>query len=886
MHFTLHPRRLLEYLREAQPVPHAAEMLLSGARAEPEALLHRLQTQPGGLSAEEAAKRLVQQGPNVLPGQRSPGPLTLFWRSVRNPVVVLLAVLSGVSFATGDLRAGGMMLLMMLLGVGLKLFQELRAENAASRLKSLISVHASVRREGRVQEVPVSHLVPGDVVELVAGDLVPADVRLLATRDLFVAQGSLTGESLPVEKFATCGETTTQPLELHNVAFLGSSVASGTATAVVLATGPETFLGGVARSLSLEHPSTAFDEGIARFTWLMVTFAVVLVPLVFLITGWTKGSWGDAFFFAVAVAVGLTPEMLPMIVTVCLSHGALTLSRKQVIVKRISAIQNLGAMDVLCTDKTGTLTQDRVILERYCDVSLRRDPEILRLAYLNSHFQTGLRSVLDQAVLAHTDAHPPGSLDEFQKVDEIPFDFQRRVMSVVVRTPAGADRLICKGAPEAVFARCTHFELKGQVAQLDLPHIDELRQEYERLSSDGFRVLAIATRESEARVWPGGQSTAWSARDEAGLTLRGYVAFLDPPKESAGAALQELRREGIVVKVVTGDNELVARKVCRDVGLPVQGTLLGSELDTLSAEELSRRVVETTLFARVSPLHKQRIIEVLRAQGHVVGFLGDGINDAPALHAADLGISVDSAVDVAKATADMILLEKSLLVLSAGVIEGRKVFANILKYVRMGASSNFGNMLSVVGASALVPFLPMAPIQILANNLLYDVSQTAIPTDDVDPELIEKPRPWDLRQLTRFILAVGPCSSLFDYSTYLVLLYGFGCAAVGTPEERQQSMQLFQTGWFVESLLTQTLIIHIIRTNRVPFLQSHPSWALGVMSVCVAGVGLVLPFTPLGTSLGFIPLPAAWWPFLLVTLMGYALLTQGVKMWLLRRGWI
>ena len=430
-----------------------------------------------------------------------------------------------------------------------------------------------------------------------------------------------------------------------------------------------------------------------------------------------------------------------MIETVCLSHGALVLSRKQVIVKRISAIQNLGAMDVLCTDKTGTLTQDRVILERYCDVELRSDPEILRLAYLNSHFQTGLRSVLDQAVLAHTEQHSPGRIDEFFKVDEIPFDFQRRVMSVVVRTPEGIDRLICKGAPEAVFTRCTHYARDGEVQPFDQSHLKELRPEYERLSADGFRVLAIATRETAPRELPGREASAWSPHDEAGLTLRGYVAFLDPPKESAASALEALRRDGIEVKVLTGDNELVARKVCRDVGLPVPRTMLGSDMDALDPAELAERVRETTLFARVSPLHKQRIIEVLRAQGHVVGFLGDGINDAPALHAADLGISVDSAVDVAKATADMILLEKSLLVLSAGVIEGRKVFANILKYVRMGASSNFGNMLSVVRASALVPFLPMAPVQILANNLLYDLSQTAIPTDEVDVELIEKHPP-------------------------------------------------------------------------------------------------------------------------------------------------
>lgn len=886
MHFTLHPRRLVEYLREERPVPHAGDMLLRGARADVPDLLANLGTRLEGLTASEAGKRLTQQGPNVLPGQRAPGALPLLWRSVRNPVVVLLAILSAISFATGDPRAGGMMVLMMILGVGLKLYQEVRAENAAARLKALISVKATARRDGEPCEIPVSHLVIGDVIELVAGDLIPADVRLLSTRDLFVAQGALTGESLPVEKFPTCGEATTQPLELHNVAFLGSSVSSGTATAVVLATGAGTFLGGVAESLSLEHPATAFDEGIARFTWLMVMFTLVLVPLVFVINGLTKGNWSEAFFFAVAVAVGLTPEMLPMIVTVCLSHGALVLSRQQVIVKRISAIQNLGAMDVLCTDKTGTLTQDRVILEFYCDVQLRSDPEILRLAYLNSHFQTGLRSVLDQAVLAHTGQHSPGRIDEFRKVDEIPFDFQRRVMSVVVRTPEGTERLICKGAPEAVFARCSHYAREDAVLPLDQGHLEELRPEYERLSADGFRVLAIATRETAPRALPGREATAWSPQDEAGLTLRGYIAFLDPPKESAGSALEALRREGIEVKVLTGDNELVARKVCRDVGLPVPRTMLGSEIDALEPAELAERVRETTLFARVSPLHKQRIIEVLRAQGHVVGFLGDGINDAPALHAADLGISVDSAVDVAKATADMILLEKSLLVLSAGVIEGRKVFANILKYVRMGASSNFGNMLSVVGASALVPFLPMAPVQILANNLLYDLSQTAIPTDEVDAELIEKPRPWDLRELTRFILAVGPCSSVFDYTTYLVLLYWFGCAAVGTPGEREQSLRVFQTGWFVESLLTQTLIIHIIRTNRFPFLQSRSSWALAVMSVCVAAVGLALPSTSLGNSLGFTALPPGYWGFLCVTLLGYALLTQGVKGWLLRRGWI
>jgi P-type Mg2+ transporter len=609
-----------------------------------------------------------------------------------------------------------------------------------------------------------------------------------------------------------------------------------------------------------------------------------MVPLVFVINGLTKGNWQQAFFFAVAMAVGLTPEMLPMIVTVCLSKGAVAMSKKKVIVKRINAIQNLGAMDVLCADKTGTLTMDQVILERHCDVLLRESDDVLALAYTNSHFQTGLKNVLDRAILAHEETHAHARIPEHAKVDEIPFDFERRLMSVVVRTPDGKDRIISKGAPEAIFPKCVSFELGGERLPMDHAHIEGLKKEYERLSADGFRVLAIATKEGEPRRVAGG--TPYGKADECELVLNGYVAFLDPPKESAITAIKALAGHAVSVKVVTGDNDLVARKICKEVGLVTEFVLLGDDVDKMTDGELAEGAERATLFARVSPAHKRRIIKALQSKSHTVGFMGDGINDAPALHAADVGISVDTAVDIAKESADMILLEKSLLVLDEGVLEGRKVFANIVKYVRMGASSNFGNMFSVLGASIFVPFLPMLPIQILANNLLYDIGQTAIPTDTVDPEQLERPRPWDMRALTRFIVFIGPCSSIFDYTTYFVMLYVFHCWDTSTPQAAAHSQSLFQTGWFVESLLTQTLIIHIIRTNKIPFLQSRPSPTVMWMSLFIMAIGVTTPFSLFGRYLGFSRVPLLYWPILGLTLLCYVLLTQGVKTWLLRRRWI
>jgi Mg2+-importing ATPase len=889
------PRRPTAVLpkRPFAPRPHekasirVSPLLVESAGIDADAVYARLRTRAEGLTTEEASARLAEHGPNVLAKDQRPSLGRLLWRAVINPLVILLGVLATVSLATGDARSAVMMMCMIALSVGLKLFQEAKASDAAAKLKAMISVNATVLRGGVTVEVPVAHLVPGDVVHLAAGDMIPGDVRIVQAKDLFVTQGSLTGESFPVEKFAADrGPTAAAPLERANVAFLGTSVESGAAAAVIVSTGKDTYLGGMAQSLQQQPVPTAFDRGISRFTLLMLRFMAVMVPLVFVINGVTKRNWREAFFFALAVAVGLTPEMLPMIVTVCLSKGAIAMGKKKVIVKRINAIQNLGAMDVLCTDKTGTLTMDAIVLERYCDVALHENKDVLALAYVNSHFQTGLKNLLDRAVLAHEETHAHARVPEFTKVDEIPFDFARRIMSVVVRTPEGKDRIISKGAPEAIFERCVSFRLDGKVCSMDHPHIEELKREYERLSAEGFRVLALATRDGEPRPPATGGDTLYGKADERELVLEGYIAFLDPPKETAAAAIKALQDRGVSIKVITGDNGLCSRKVCRDVGLPTDFVVLGEAVEKMSDPELADAAEKTALFARVSPAHKERIIRMLQSRNHTVGFLGDGINDAPALHAADVGISVDTAVDIAKESADIILLEKSLLVLDEGVIEGRKVFSNIVKYVRMGASSNFGNMFSVLGASVFVPFLPMSPVQILANNLLYDVSQTGIPTDTVDPERIQRPRVWDIRELTRFIVFIGPCSSIFDYSTFLFLLYVLRCWDVSTPAIAAHSQSLFQTGWFVESLLTQTLIIHVIRTDKIPFFQSRASGLLTATSAAIMAIGVAIPFSPVGRYLGFTTLPRLYWLILTLTVLSYMLLTQGVKMALLRRRWI
>jgi Mg2+-importing ATPase len=759
----------------------------------------------------------------------------------------------------------------------------------------MIKVTATVIRDGQPREIPLQELVPGDIVKLSAGDMIPGDVRLLTAKDLFIIQATLTGESLPVEKSdAPDPRANVQPIEHGNLCFLGTSVESGSATAVIVATGPQTYFGKMASSLAGRQVDTAFDKGVKKFTWLMIRFIMILTPLVFVINGLTKHDWKTAFFFALAVAVGLTPEMLPMIVSVCLSKGAMTMSRKKVIVKRLNSIQNFGAMDVLCTDKTGTLTIDHVILELHCDVFKNESETVLRDAYLISHFQTGLKNLLDRAVLRHQGLHRELSIEKYRMVDEIPFDFSRRMMSVAIESPDGERQLLTKGAPEAVFAKCTHFESEGEIFPMEPILAGDLVQQVDELSEDGFRVLAVATKKL-------GRQITFTKADECNLVLTGYLAFLDPPKDTASTAITALRQHGVTVKVLTGDNDLVTRKVCSEVGIHAETIVLGNDVEKMTDEQLAEAIDRVDVCARLSPTHKKRVVQALQKKGHVVGFMGDGINDAPALRAADVGISVDNAVDIAKESADVILLEKNLMVLEEGVLEGRKVFVNILKYIRMGASSNFGNMFSMLGAAALFKFQPIMPLQILTNNLLYDFSQVPIPTDNVGPNQIAKPRPWQMGEIAKFMLLIGPISSIFDYTTFVVMWLVFKCSdavalAQVTPEMAAQfkdeaidhthAAQLFHTGWFVESLLTQTLIIHVIRTNLIPFIQSRASWQLSMTTILIMLIGVVLPYSPLAAPLGFVPLPLLYWVLLALTLVCYVALTQAIKTWLIRKAWV
>jgi Mg2+-importing ATPase len=702
--------------------------------------------------------------------------------------------------------------------------------------------------------------------------MVPGDVRLLSAKDLFANQAALTGESMPVEKFAATVEDQAQnPLELSNIGFFGSNVESGTGQAVVVQTGSGTYFGSLAGSIVGQRQLTSFDKGVNGFTWLMIGFMAVMVPLVFLLNGLSKHNWLEAFLFALAVAVGLTPEMLPMIVTVNLSKGAISMSKKKVIVKRLNSIQNFGAMDVLCTDKTGTITQGKIVLEKHMDVKGNPSDRVLEYGYLNSYYQTGLKNLMDEAILNHVNLNADLQVDElYRKIDELPFDFQRRRMSVIVEDHQGRHILICKGAVEEIMHLSRNVEVGGEVLEVTPEHDEHRKQRVKQLNSEGFRVLAVAYR-----VFPGDNDAPhYAVEDESDLTLLGYMAFLDPPKDTASEALIKLHSQNVDVKILTGDNDIVTAYICRQVGLPVDRILLGPEIERIDDSQLVEIAQTTSVFAKLSPAHKERIIHALQGNGHVVGFMGDGINDAPALKAADVGISVDGAVDVAKESSDIILLENSLLVLEAGVIEGRKVFGNIVKYIRMAASSNFGNMFSVLGASIFLPFLPMLPIQVLSNNLLYDFSQTAIPTDGVDPEWLARPRKWEIGALRRFILYIGPISSIFDYMTFFIMLYVFGC---------WNNPALFHTGWFVESLFTQTLIIHVIRTNKIPFLQSRASRPLILTSLMIVLVGAWLTVSPLAGTLGFVALPALYWPLLLGMLVTYVMLTQFVKMWFVRR---
>ncbi|KHK00479.1 magnesium-translocating P-type ATPase [Desulfovibrio sp. TomC] len=828
-----------------------------------------------GLTSAQARERLRQYGLNQAGTSKR---ITLSSRivdAVKNPLVLLLFVLGGISYATNDVRSAVVIIGMAVLGVTLKVIQEAKADTAAEQLKKMVHTTATVLRDGEQQEIPMTEVVPGDMVLLSAGDMVPADVQLVRAKDLHVNQAMLTGEALPVEKVARApgqppieGETGLGDLAM---CFMGTNVVSGSATALVMATGTRTYFGGIAAKLSEKRPETDFDKGIKKFTMLMLRFMMVMVPFVFVINGATTGDWMGAFMFALAVAVGLTPEMLPMVVTVCLSKGALAMAKHKVIVKRLDAIQNFGAIDILCTDKTGTLTQDKIILEKYLDVTGEEDNSVLEYAYVNSKLQTGLRNALDMAVISSGDqvgAHIDPS--RYELLDEIPFDFMRRRLSVIVRdTQTGRAILICKGAAEEVFAQCRDCLHDGVISPLDDVHRETMQELVHELNDDGFRVVALAFAEVD------GSRHDFAVADECNLTLMGYLAFLDPPKDTAADALAAMLALGIQPKILTGDNAVITAKICREVRFDAGDHLItGEAVAAMTEAELAEAVEICHVFAKLDPMQKEAIVKALRARGHVVGFMGDGINDAPALRAADIGISVDSAVDVAKESADIILLEKSLAVLEHGVAEGRKIFFNITKYIRMGASSNFGNMFSVLGASAFLPYLPMLPIQILVNNLMYDFSQTAIPTDNVDAEIAKQPKRWRIDDIRRYILYLGPVSSLFDYVTFFILLHVFGA---------WDNAALFQTGWFIESLLSQTLIVHVIRTDKIPFLQSRSSFMLGFTTVAICAVGVWLPFSPLADYFGLVVPPASYWGLIALVIFCYMCLAQIVKTWVVRR---
>ena len=903
-HIGRHFRRLavldgLSHTTVSREVPATlAQTLVAAANSDSAVLIDTLGTHTDGLSEVEAQALRQQHGLNEVEHEQPLSRWVHLWHCYKNPFNLLLTLLAAVSLATDDIQAAVVIGTMVVLSTVLRFWQEAKSNKAADALKAMVSNTATVMRRdfsadaapmfGKFYgaslnikgaqriELAIKQLVPGDLIVLSAGDMIPADCRVLSAKDLFVSQAAMTGESMPVEKFAhQTDRDTSNPLELDNIVFMGTNVVSGAATAVVLTTGNNTYFGALAQRVgATDRGPTSFQTGVNKVSWLLIRFMFVMAPLVLFINGFTKGDWTEALLFALSVAVGLTPEMLPMIVTSTLAKGAVFLSRKKVIVKRLDAIQNFGAMDVLCTDKTGTLTQDKIFLARHVDVWGQESDDVLEMAYLNSYYQTGLKNLLDVAVLEHVEVHRELNVGTaFNKVDEIPFDFTRRRMSVVVAEQDQPHVLICKGAVEEVLSVCNSVRHGESEEALTDELLARIRSVTAAFNEEGLRVVGVA-----ARSMAPGRDT-YSLADEQQLTLIGYVAFLDPPKESTAPALKALAEHGIAVKVLTGDNELVTAKICREVGLDQQGLLMGNDIERMSDAELAVAVETTNVFAKLTPSHKERIVRLLKANGHVVGFMGDGINDAPALRTADIGISVDSAVDIAKEAADIILLEKSLMVLEEGVLEGRRTFANMLKYIKMTASSNFGNVFSVLVASAFIPFLPMLPMHLLVQNLLYDVSQIAIPFDNVDEDMLKKPQRWQPAEVGGFMLFFGPISSIFDILTFGLMWYVF---QANTPEHQT----LFQSGWFVVGLLTQTLIVHMIRTPKIPFLQSRAAMPLMVMTGVIMAVGIFLPMGPLASYFKLEALPPLYFVFLPMILLAYMALTQAVKGFYIRKfGW-
>ena len=903
-HLARHFRRLalLDTLAQTgvsrEVPPELTQTLVSAATAAPATLLRQLDSHADGLSESQAEAVRTRVGLNEVEHEKPLPWWTHLWHCYKNPFNLLLTLLAVISYLTEDMKATVVIGTMVVLSTLLRFWQEAKSNKAADALKAMVSNTATVIRrdlsedaapifeqyygahlhvkDAKRIELPIKLLVPGDLIVLSAGDMIPADCRVLSAKDLFVAQAAMTGESMPVEKFATQRDAKAiNPLELDNILFMGTNVVSGSATAVVLGTGNATYFGALAsRVTATDRAPTAFQSGVNKVSWLLIRFMFVMAPLVLFINGFTKGDWMEALLFALSIAVGLTPEMLPMIVTSTLAKGAVILSRKKVIVKRLDAIQNFGAMDVLCTDKTGTLTQDKIFLARHVDVWGEESDEVLEAAYLNSYYQTGLKNLLDVAVLEHVEVHQElNPANNYRKVDEIPFDFNRRRMSVVVSEREDHHELITKGAVEEILSVCTQVRHGDAVEPLTPDLLARIREVTAALNEEGLRVVAVAMKEV-----PPTQDT-YGISDERELTLIGYVAFLDPPKESTAPALKALAEHGVTVKVLTGDNELVTAKICREVGLDQQGVLLGSDIERMSDKVLAEAVESHNVFAKLTPSHKERIVRLLKANGHVVGFMGDGINDAPALRTADIGISVDTAVDIAKEAADIILLEKSLMVLEEGVLEGRRTFANMLKYIKMTASSNFGNVFSVLVASAFIPFLPMLPMHLLVQNLLYDISQIAIPFDNVDDELLKKPQRWQPGDVGRFMVFFGPISSVFDITTYAMMWFVF---SANTPAEQT----LFQSGWFIVGLLTQTLIVHMIRTPKIPFIQSRAATPLLVMTAVIMAIGIFLPMGPLAHYFKLQALPPLYFVFLPMILLAYMGLTQAMKgIYFRRYGW-
>ena len=862
------------------------ERLIRASKMSSENLLKEMGTSLSGYSDKEVERRIDKYGENVISHEKGDSVFKRLFESFVNPFTVVLFILAIISTFTdiilpapSDRYYSTVVIIVTMVTISgmLKFVQESRSNNSAEKLKEMVKTTATVERVGR-KEVELSEIVPGDIVYLSAGDMIPADVRIISSKDLFVSQASLTGESEPVEKYGE-GVTSdlTNPLESTNLVFMGSNVVSGSAICIVLATGDYTYFGSMAKTITEKKVVTSFEKGVNSVSWLLIKFMMCMVPVVFFANGLTKGDWGESFLFALSVAVGLTPEMLPMIVTTNLAKGAVKMAKKKTVVKSLNSIQNFGAMDVLCTDKTGTLTQDKVVLEYHLDIHGNEDERVLRHAFLNSFFQTGLKNLMDVAILNYANNAEFSDLEKkYTKVDEIPFDFNRRRMSVVIKDKEGKTQLITKGAVEEMLKISSHVEYKGKVEVLT----DEIRKEIlatvDRLNNEGMRIIAVSQKNNPS------VEGVFSVKDESNMVLMGYLAFLDPPKESTLSAIKALNENGVSVKVLTGDNDGVTKCICRQVGMEVENILLGSQISEMSDEQLKVEVEKTNVFAKLSPQQKARIVRVLRENGHTVGFMGDGINDAAAMHESDVGISVDTAVDIAKESADIILLEKDLMVLEKGVIEGRRTFGNIIKYIKMTASSNFGNMFSVVIASVFLPFLPMLPIQILALNLIYDISCISIPWDNMDEEYLRKPRKWDASSIGKFMVWIGPTSSVFDIATFIIMFFII-CPSIaggyyGEPGVNNiLFISVFNAGWFVESLWSQTLVIHMIRTPKLPFIQSRASLPVLAITTLAIIVGTVIPYTFLGTSLGMTALPYTYFPWLLGIVICYMVLATIMK---------